>query len=89
MSRCAVKITAVLSKASNGSSMALAFCLRQARSNPMPGSLFTCPAVQSIQVALPTVQGGLQTRSHTIVVKPGIEAGPEFVDKVGLPRNRG
>ncbi len=31
-----------------------------------------------MQVALPTTNGGLQTRSHTLVVRPGIEQGPEF-----------
>ncbi len=40
-------------------------------------------AVQSLQVAMPTTYGGLQTRSHTVIVKPGFEQGLDFYDKVG------
>ncbi len=44
-----------------------------------------CAMLQSVQVALPTTHGGLQTRSHMVVIKPGVEQGPEFIDRVGLP----
>ena len=42
-----------------------------------------CSQAQMLQVALPTKAGGLQMRTHAVLVRPGTHQTPELVNRVG------